>query len=390
MAINVEARRKRQEAFRKARTLTPTERFNRQRTARTLDVETDVGGGGDIVGGGGDTTAPFDINSIIGGGFHRSGNPFLRRFTKDINSIEELKDKIAQSDDLVILKQVWDDILAFNENPNAAAQEIGSLIRERTLEVGDIDPTLEGVDEFKLAAEGITQRKEIEDLSDTQRDQIDAFAKQFGIRGKDLAEILAGREETARGRFSENLDELGAGVFDFTQAGRFEGLNRGGLFTSESAVANAQVQALKQIELSKLGELGQFDVESLRRTQGFDQGLFGAEQDIRLGGLNTFIGGNQAALDTELGFQTAGLQRGFDVADANRVSASSSRNRRSGIINALIGGVTSIGLAPFTGGASLAGLPFALSQFNNSGGFGGGGGSPRRLIRDPNRPDPLV
>lgn len=321
----------------------------------------------------------FDLRVFAGGKQNPANtnfNKFIRGIDLDENFIENLNQKISETDDIVLLKNVWDDILAFNPNPNDIVSAFGDTITERTQELADITPSDSGVSEFKLAQRGLKEKEKIEDLSAKQRTQVEEFAETFGLKGRELGEILAGKEETARGRLADILTEQGTSLFESTRAGRLENLQTGGFGTSESAIARAEAEAIGGLESQRLGRLAGFDVESLRRGQQFETGLFAAEEDILGGGFESFIGGNQEALDRELGLKLAGLERGFSESDAARFqsfqSNQNNRNRRQGTLNALLSGGFNIA-SSFVDPLSRFQFGGRRERVSGFGGFGGGG-----------------
>lgn len=287
------------------------------------------------------TTEPgFDLSVFRNTGHRKGESPFFRRFIKGIeldeNFISNLIDKVNETENIVDLKEIFDDILANNPGSSVEAREVGDAITERTLELGDIDPLEASVSEFKIANRAVKERLETEELAETQRGQIEDFAGVFGRRGRELGESLTGRESTARQSLADILSQQGTSLFETTAAQRAENLQAGGLGTSESAVARADARAIQELESQRLGQLAGFDVNSLRRQQQFESGVFAGEQDILGGGLSTFLGGNQEALNREFDLRLAGLNRGFSETDASRFAPR--QNNRFGTTNALITG----------------------------------------------------
>lgn len=329
-----------------------------------------------------DTTA-FDLR-VFSGGQHRPGNPFFKKFIKGIaldeNFTENLKNKINETDDIVLLKEIYDDILAFNPSLNDTVIEFGETITERTRELADIDPSLAGVDEFKLAAGGVEEQLETEKLGKEQRKQIEDFAESFGLNADDLLDIISQSESETRERLQGTLGEqrdilneslLGQGrsIISETRPGRLEALNTLGFASSESEVARAEAEAARQLEAGRLnllgefdinraGILGQFDIGTETRKAGLEVGIFEQNEELRRAALSTDLFASSAGLDQFLSSKRAGLERGFAVADRQAQAAADRQAQkdfnRVSLRNALIG----------AGGQILGGFASGLaSQF---------------------------
>lgn len=238
-------------------------------------------------------------------------------------------------------------------------------------------------DETKLTELGLNEKGQIEDLSAKHKAMIDTFAKEFGVSAKELRARLAQRlseskqsiltqlgdiDKQTRERLAGNLASMGQQTFERANPFILEDLNRRGLFTSESAVTGAQADALKDIALANQAQLTNYDVgqaseladtiENIERENtgslaNLDTDFFKQEEAIKSGGLDKLIGGEESALTAALEARRAGVQRSFDLADADReerlaryLAKKQSRNQ---IVSSLIGLTGTIGGAVFGG-----------------------------------------
>lgn len=204
-----------------------------------------------------------------------------------------------------------------------------------------------------------------------QREQIGQFATEFETsaeaRRKALADRLAqqtGELETAGeaelGRYGQDLATSRQKTFEQANPFILEDLNRRGLLTSETAVGQAQAQKLADLQAQDEAKLAQARLGLFQDTQGFregganllnefDTGVFSEGQNIRGGGLEAYLGGNQAALDEALGLRRSKIERDFGLADtaAERAFASSQakKNRQNQLLGAGISAGGNIGSA---------------------------------------------
>lgn len=213
-----------------------------------------------------------------------------------------------------------------------------------------------------------------------QQQQITDFAGEFSEAvkgfGGQLSERLLGFEEQERTnieqervRRRETLEqELSSFRGDlatsrqktFEQANPFilEDLNTRGLFGSETAIANAQSQALTRLQATDESRFGQARFAGGRRLEelragdvtrqegarrrveeilgGFQTRAFGQEQELLGGGLEALIGGEQEALDSALALSRSRIQTNFDLSQsaADRLFARNiaKKNQQSSLI----------------------------------------------------------
>lgn len=177
-----------------------------------------------------------------------------------------------------------------------------------------------GPDQAALDAYGSDAQNRLQQLADQQRGQINEFGNQFQSNASDY-----------RNKLAASLAQTGQQTFQQANPYILEDLHSRGLASSPTTVAQEQSRALQDIALKNQGILSDFD------TSAFNQ-----LNDIKGAGLNTFLGGNQDALDQALETRRAGLQRSFDVADQNRQQSYANylakRQSRDQLIQSLIGG----------------------------------------------------
>jgi len=201
----------------------------------------------------------------------------------------------------------------------ATANHLGNAMAIDSPEIDDGSGSLGEFD--TLAAEEERRRQE---LAQKQRDQIYGFADEYGTSAAERRSALA-----------TSLADLAQRTFEQANPFILEDLNSRGLFTSPSAVAGEQTNALKDLS-----------IQSDERLNAFDTDVFNEISDIKGTGLSTLLGGDQDALDAALDLRRQKLGRQFDVQDqaADRAFAEylAKRQSRDNLINSLIGGGSSI------------------------------------------------
>lgn len=158
-----------------------------------------------------------------------------------------------------------------------------------------------------------------QELAEQQRKQIYDFADEYKSRAKSYRDELA-----------KSLADIGQQTFYQANPFILEDLNSRGLFTSGSAVNERQADALKNIALANQEKLSAFDTNA-----------YADEQDIYGSGLETYLGGNQDALDAALELRRAQIQRKFDIASQNQQADLAQnlarRQSRDQLLSSLIG-----------------------------------------------------
>ena len=181
---------------------------------------------------------------------------------------------------------------------------------------------------------GLEEERRKKELAFQQQGQINTFADQFSGKAKSY------RDQLASTLANQNVD-----AFKLANPYILEDLNARGLFTSPTGVNQAQTEALKELELDRQSKL-----------LGFDQQVFGQENDIRGTALSALLGGEQSALESALEMQRSKLQRSFDVADQESVRRTAEylakKQARNQLISSLLSGGSQIGASFLTRGAS--------------------------------------
>jgi len=165
-------------------------------------------------------------------------------------------------------------------------------------------------------------------LAAEQRQQIEEFGTQYST---DAASY--------RQRLADSLAQTGQDTFERANPYILEDLNTRGFASSPTEVARAQATALGDITRENQGILTDFDTNT-----------FNSLADIKAGGLNQFLGGNQDALDAALELRRAGITRSFDNADRSRDEAMSKYLAKRQSRDQLIGGLFNLGGSILGGG----------------------------------------
>ncbi len=187
-----------------------------------------------------------------------------------------------------------------------------------------------------------------------------------GIQGQyDTA--LKGFQDTAaqrRSALSSSLAENARKNFQLQNPAILEDLNSRGLFSSPSTVANAQAQAMKELELANADKLTSFDTSSQGLQDQLQQQRLQALTGLDTSGTSANLQAQQDALDSSLDLRRGQLESKMQESQAGREEALARdlarEQRKAGITNSLIG----------AGGGILGGL----LQGGGGGGMGGGGG----------------
>lgn len=173
-----------------------------------------------------------------------------------------------------------------------------------------------------------------------------------------------------RAALSSSLSDTAQKQFDIQNPRILEDLNSRGLFSSPTAVANAQAQVQKELAVANANRLNEFDTQ----TRGFEDNL-GTQRladlnELEKVGTSAGMQMQQDALDAALDLRRGQLESSLQTAQANREEALArdlaKQSGRQGITQSLIG----------AGGGILGGmLGGGGGGFRGFGGlFGGGGG----------------
>lgn len=214
-----------------------------------------------------------------------------------------------------------------------------------------------------------SERIQKEQLAKKQQQQILGFAGEYDTSAKArrdaLAKSLSDKEaalkagyESELGRYGQDLATSRQKTFEAANPKILEDLNRRGLFTSESAVNQAQAEKLKELQaadeskmgdarLGLFGDLQNFSEQGSGILNNFDTGNFEAGQELRGQGLSTLLGGSQSALDSALELRRGGLEHNYasSEAAANRAFSESlaRKQRQNDLYAAGIGAVGAVG-----------------------------------------------
>lgn len=207
------------------------------------------------------------------------------------------------------------------------ALDVSNLAKDKLVQLTGIDANIISSmhdAEIIQSYQGNIEKRKIEELAKEQQGKINEFADEF-----------SGKAKTFRQQLAESLAKNNREAFELQNPYILEDLNSRGLFRSETAVNQAQAEALKELEIGRENSLLQFDT-----------GAFGQEQDLRGGGLSHLIGGEMEGLTTALDARRSGLEMSYNQSMAAQEQALAEslarRKRRSDLTNSLIGAGGSI------------------------------------------------
>lgn len=155
---------------------------------------------------------------------------------------------------------------------------------------------------------------------------------------------LKGYQDTTAKRRSDlasSLSSSGQQNFQLQNPKILEDLNSRGVFSSPTAVAQAQAQALKEIELANQDKLNAFDTQSRGYEDTLNSQKLQELNQLGLAGTSANIQSQQDALDAGLDLRRGGLESQLQTANAAREEAMArdlaADSRKAGITNSLIG-----------------------------------------------------
>lgn len=143
--------------------------------------------------------------------------------------------------------------------------------------------------------------------------------------GDQYATNLTSKLAKRRSDLATSLNTQGKGLFDMALPDINEGLNASGVYTSPTARATAEANALKQIDLSNQNYLNDFDTSSVAAELGADQNTMDTVLGLR---------GNQLESQLQQG------QTNQEMALADKLSKQQSR---TSLLNSLIGAGGNVG-----------------------------------------------
>lgn len=189
---------------------------------------------------------------------------------------------------------------------------------------------------------------------------------------------LKGYQDTSaqrRAALASSLTDQAQKNFQLQNPGILEDLNSRGVFSSPTAVAQAQAQAMKELELANQSKLTDFDAQQRAYEDELNKNRLNELNQLSLAGTSANIQSQQDALDAGLDLRRGGLEATRQDAAASREEAMArdlaKQQQRNQLTNSLIGV-----------GGSLAGaaLPSLLGRGGGGGGFFGGGGGGSSLF----------
>lgn len=179
-----------------------------------------------------------------------------------------------------------------------------------------------------------------------------------------------------RAGLATSLTDTAQKNFQLQNPAILEDLNARGVFSSPTAVAQAQAQALKELEIGNQGMLNAFDTTSRSYEDQLSAQKLNELNQLDLAGTSADLAAQQSGIDAGLDLRRGNLERQMAEANAAREEALArdlaEQQRKQGITQSLIGaGGTLLGASMLGGlgggtGGSSAGL---------SGLFGGGSGA---------------
>ena len=171
---------------------------------------------------------------------------------------------------------------------------------------------------------------------------------------------LKGYQDTSaqrRAALASSLTDQAQKNFQLQNPGILEDLNSRGVFSSPTAVAQAQAQAMKELELANQSKLTDFDAQQRAYEDELNKNRLNELNQLSLAGTSANIQSQQDALDAGLDLRRGGLEATRQDAAASREETMArdlaAKQQRNQLTNSLIGV-----------GGSLAGaaLPSLLSK----------------------------
>lgn len=314
------------------------------------------------------------LGNIFAGGQNKNAPDPLANNPAPVDTSKKID--VSGIDDIETLHKIYRD----DPNPDNRSAAAGKM--QKLTGLSDI--VGRSVDELKIIADGKTASDKKQALADTQRKQINTYADEFtktaATRRGDLASSLAGANKNILDQYTKSITDQGQEAFRLATPGILEDLHSRGLSSSSSEVANANARALQMLANQEQGEVGdltaQLGQDTRSRLAGFDDNTFNQINDLRGSGLEAMLGGDQSALDAELGSRTSALNRAFDVADQDReqrlAQYMAKKQSRNQLVGSLIGAGTTIAGAAIGGpaggaiGSSLGGALSSSLGYNTS------------------------
>lgn len=177
------------------------------------------------------------------------------------------------------------------------------------------------------------------------------------------------RTNTAQRRstLASSLSDTGKQTFDLQNPSILEDLNSRGVFSSPTAVSQAQAQALKEIALANQNKLNDFDTTSRGYEDTLSSNRLADLNELKQAGVSADIQSQQDALDSALDLRRGGLESKLQQDQAAKEEALArslaDKSGRNQLNNALIGVGGNILAGSLSKGGALSGL------------LGGGGGA---------------
>lgn len=259
----------------------------------------------------------------------------------------------------------------YRDEQQAAAEKMQALTGLPSIvgySLDDLKLKAQGYEqETKLKQQGEEQQKKIEDFYAKQEEKQRLLAEQQKKEMQDYATQYRSSYDKQREDIAKNLLNLSQEAFNMETPYRMEQLNTGGFYDSPTAIANANAEAMRKLELERENKLLDLDVNAFNTEQGILGTGLGNYQGNMQNVYNTGLAGGWTTLETGLGADsdaltaalnagTAMTQRNFDLTDQqaalNQQNQLAKKQMRNQLLSSLISAGGSIGGGFATGGAS--------------------------------------
>lgn len=227
------------------------------------------------------------------------------------------------------------------------------------------NPTYEDLAMYEEAQRNISGQKYKQQIGNLRT----GIESQYDKSLKDYQTTSANR----RASLSSSLSDSAKKTFELNNPAILEDLNSRGVFSSGTAVANAEADALKELELQNQGTLRNFDTSSQNYEDQVSAQRLKDLNELDSAGTSAGIQSQQDALDSALNLRKGQLQQSNQTAQAAQEEALArelaGQQQRSQLTNSLIGV-----------GGNLGGLYLGSKLFGGAAAGGGLGGSTAGIL----------
>lgn len=206
----------------------------------------------------------------------------------------------------------------------------------------------------KRPAFALPQNYGFDDLANYEQQLREGFGQDYNNQILDFRKQYTTDAAKRRANLATSLSDSGQKFFMQNNPAILEDLNSRGIFTSPSAVSNAQAQALKEIELGNQDKINAFDTQT-----------YTDENQLRLAGLTGDLQAQQDAMDAGLDLRRTSLEKNMQDAQAGREEALARDLARQQSRNSLYGSLIGAG-------GSLGGAYLGAKALGGAGMLGGG------------------